>query len=294
MKKRRFFCLICSLLILAAGQVCAEENPPRQDALARARVIGYAMQIHDYTWTLPEEVGAILLYNRNYSVTLNGNRPVFRTVKPFVATGTVRGIPYSLAVYGNGMEVPFSEYRELSNTDRVQIANIYNYGSYGKRISMLYGMSCVTFLSECLRQGFPDEDLPLQKGVGDFVYEEHWKQHFTLGKRFLSNYARLQAGDFLYRDGHAVLVVENDPEGHRLRIIEQTPPDYACQNCENITDVTVTLYYRGKPSQVEARRLCMECEACRAATTGTYYHWTDYETLRKEEYRPVFVNYPED
>ncbi len=290
MKFRSFLCLFCSLLILAAGQFCAGESLTEQEA--RARVVEYALQIHNYTWTLPEEEGAILLYNKNYSVWINGSRPVFKTVKPIVATGTVRGIPYSLSIYGNGLEVPFSEYRELANAERVQISEVYNYGSNGKRISMLYGMSCVTFLSECLLQGLPNENLTLQKGVGSFVYDKEWSRYFTLGNnRYLKDFERLQAGDFLYRIGHAVLVIENDPAERRLHIIEQTPPDYAYDHCENITDVTVTMFFREKPFQVEARRLCMECEACREATTGTRYHWVTYDELRKQEYRPVFVNY---
>ena len=73
--------------------------------------------------------------------------------------------------------------------------------------------------------------------------------------------------------------------------MEQTPPDYAVEHCENLSDVTVTLVYRGKPTTLEAKRLCMTCDACLQATTGTYLHWEEYDVLGDAQYTAVFVKY---
>ena len=292
MKSRLFPCLLCALLILAAVPAHAAETDT--ESAARARIAAYAMQIYNYTWTLPEDEGVILLYNRNYFPRTIGNRLVFEITQPYVVYGTVRGIPYSLSCYGNGQEMTYPAYRELSLDQRSEIADIYKYRNHGKRISMRYGMSCATFVSDCLRQGFPDDPPPVMRGVITFMSDLRWKRHFTFGKRGWKDFENLQTADFLFKDDHVMLVIENDPEQQRLHIIEQTPPDYAVEHCDNITDVTVTLYYRGKPTEIQAKRLCMECEACLQATTGTQYRWADYRELGEEGYRAVFVKYPEN
>ena len=290
MRRRSFFCLLYALLlILTAAHAYAAETDPEQDA--RARVADYALSVHDYVWEQSEEDGVILLYYRNYFPRTNGNRIVFDINPPYVVYGTVRGVPYSLASYGNGREMGFREYLELSNESRGELANIYQYAGYGKRISMRYGVNCATFLSDCLKQGFAEEDLPIMRGVRTLLSEPRWKRHFTFGKRGWKDYENLQTADFLENTEHAVLVIENDPENGMLRIMEQTSPVYAMEHCQNLADVTVTLYYRGKPTQLAAKRLCMECEACLQATTGTQCRWASYQELGDEKYKAVFVKY---
>ena len=293
MNARSFIGLLCALLILTAAPAHAVETDTEQQE-ARSRVAAYALQIHDYTWTMPEEEGVILLYNCNYFARTNGNRLVFDITPPYVVYGTVRGIPYSLSIYGNGQEMIYPKYLELSMAERSEIANIYKYRNNGERISMRYGMSCATFLSDCLRQGFPDDPPPVLNGVTTLMSDVQWKKYFTFGKRGWKDYENLRTADFLFNDDHVMLVIENDPEQQRLHIMEQTPPDYAVENCENITDVTITMYYRGKPTEMQAKRLCMECDACLQCTTGTQYRWADYQELGGEGYRAVFVKYPSE
>ena len=291
MKIRSFLSMLCLLLFLTAVSVYADETAhDEQDA--RSRVVAYALQVYNYTWTLPEEEGFILLYNCNYFARTNGNRLIFDITPPYVVYGTLRGIPYSLSKYGNGKETTFTQYLELSNAERSEVANIYVYKKYGERISMKYGMSCVTFLSECMRQGFPYDPPPVLNGISTFLSDLRWKKYFTFGKRGWKDFENLQTADFLFNDEHVMLVIENDPEQQRLHIVEQTPPDYAVENCENITDVTITMYYRNNPTEMQAKRLCMECDACLQATTGTQCRWADYQELGKEGYRAVFVKYP--
>ena len=282
--------LICAWLLLTAAQVCAGEPADVHDP--RARVAAYALRIHDYVWEQEQHDGVLLMYYRNYFPRANGNRIQFVHSEPYVVYGKVRGVPYSLASYGNGREMGFEDYLALNAVERGELANIYKYSSYGQRISMRFGMNCATFLSDCLRQGFPQEDLPVMRGISTLMYELKWKRHFTFGKRGWKDYENLQTADFLECDTHAVLVMENDPDNSMLRVMEQTAPEYAIEHCTGLTDVTVTLYHRGKPTEVQAKRLCMECEACLQATTGTQYRWVSYDELAQEEYRAVFVNYP--
>ncbi len=291
MNLRSFIGLLCALLILAAAPAHALKTTETEPD-ARSRIAEYALQIHDYTWTMPEEEGLILLYNCNYFARTNGNRIIFDITPPYVVYGTVRGIPYSLSSYGNGREVTYPAYLELSLPERSEVANIYKYRNKGERISMRYGMSCATFLTDCLRQGFTENPPPLMDGVTTMMSDLRWKKYFTFGKRGWKDFDNLQTADFLFNADHVILIIENDPENQRLHIMEQTPPDYAVENCENITDVTITMYYREKPTEMQAKRLCMECEACRQATTGTQYRWADYQELGKEGYRAVFVKYP--
>ncbi len=287
MSVRLFLCLLCALALLPAPMVHAESSG---DA-ARQRVVDYAQSIHDYTWELPEEDGVILLYNRNYYPSTSGFRIVFGAWQPFVAYGTVRGVPYSLSAYGNGRETTFADYQKLSIDQRTEIANIYNYTGYGDRVSMRYGMSCTTFITECLKQGFPDEDLPVIHGVKIFLSENVWKRHFTFGKHGKNDFDELKPADILRNETHVMLVMENDPAGERLRVMEQTPPDQAVAECENLTDVTVTLIYKDEPTTVQAKRLCMECPACLQSTTGTQERWISYEDLRLGGFMAVFIDY---
>ena len=159
---------------------------------------------------------------------------------------------------------------------------------------MKYGMSCATFLSDCLRRGFSADPPPVIDGVTSLMSDLRWKRYFTFGKRGWKDFENLRTADFLLSADHVMLVIENDPEQQRLHVMEQTPPDHAVANCENITDVTITLRYRGNPTQMQAKRLCMECEACLQATTGTQYRWADYQELGMQNYRAVFVRYPEE
>ena len=281
--------LCCSFLPSAlAGEAAGDA-----EAEARRRVVEYAEQIYNYTWEIPEDQ-YLLIYNRNYYPETNGFRIVFTAPAwpPFVVSGTVRGVPYTLSSYGNGRETTFAEYKDMTLDQRLEIANIYQYASYGTRISARYGMSCATFLTECMRQGFDEDNAPpIMHGVVSFLNDVRWKQYMTFGKRGAADYPDMQPGDFLRRDGHVMLMVENDPEHQRMRIMNQTPPDYAVKNCENLTDVTVTLYYKGKPTTLQAKRLCMACDACLQTTTGTNCCWIDYDTLLEEEYMAVFVKY---
>ena len=282
--------LLCAVLTLLSAAASAEApalSPARQ------RVIDYAMQVHNYEWTLPEEEGVILLYNRNYRTRTNGFRLLFDITPPYVVYGTVRGVPYTLSSYGNGRETIYPEYLALTTQEKARLANIYMYTGHGKRLSMKYGMSCATFLSDCVRQGLEDE-LPVMNGVVSLMSDPIWKKHFTFGKHGWKDYADLQPGDFLSRDGHAVLVIENEPDTNTFWIMEQTPPDYAIEHCENMTDVTVTITYRDHPTKIQAKRLCMECAACRQATTGTQYRQATYEEFSEGDFIAVFVDYDEE
>ena len=284
----RLFIALTICFTLSAIRATAQTS---EDAAARERVTAYAQQIHDYVWTLPEEDGFILLYNVNYYPRRNGNRVVFDGVQPYVVYGTVRGVPYSLSSYSNGKEMTFERYQQLTLAQRAEVANMYLYPGHGQRISMRYGMSCATFLTECLRQGFPDEDLPVLRGVGTFLYENRWKRHMTFGKHGRKDYPDLLPGDFLRVSDHVMLVMENDPEACELTIMDQTAPNSSASLCENLTDVTVTLIHRGKPTVLEARRLCMECPACLSGTTGTRLGRFSYDELGDLGYMAVFVGY---
>ena len=289
MKKRVLSFILCLITCLTLTAAQAESPAPISEA--RQRVVDYARQIYEYTWELPEEEGVLLLYNMNYMPETSGFRIVFTAWQPFVAYGTLRGVPYSLSSYGNGKETTFAEYRELTTAQRIELANIYQYASYGERVSTKYGMSCATFLTECMQQGYTEDQPPVLHGVKTFLSDPRWKRHFTFGKRGAGDYPAMQPGDFLRRDGHVMLVIENDPEGKRMRVMNQTPPDYAVENCANLTDVTVTLVYRGKPTTVQAKRLCMACDACLQATTGTQCAWHSYDELLEGEYMAVFMDY---
>ena len=287
---RRFVCCLMCMALLAPAVLPAWAEEP-EDSAARARVAEYAMRIHDYTWELPEEKGVLLVYNCNYDPRTSGFRLVFPVWSPYVVYGTVRGVPYSLASYGNGKELTFEQYQQLDIEKRIEISNIFKYLDNGNRVCPRYGMACATFVTECLKQGLTDPDLPIIHGVKTLFGDKKWKRYFDFGKHGRKEYPRLRTGDVMYQDKHVMLVMENDAEGRRLHVMEQTPPDYAAANCENMSDVTVTLVYRGKPTTVEAKRLCMECDACRQSTTGTQYRWVDYDELGDQGYVAVFVKY---
>jgi len=255
----------------------------------REAVAEYARKIHDFVWTLDE--GVVLMYNKNYHPRTNGRRLVFDGWQPYVACGTVRGVPYSLSIFSNGLETPFSIYQRLSDEERGELAWIYGYYKNGDRLSAKYGMSCATMVSECMQQGFPDEELPLAYGVKTLITTPEWKKHFTFGKNGAKNYPGLRTADLLYNSGHVVLVMENDSSAQRVLIMEQTPPDHAVAHCENLTEVEVELMYRGHPTRVTAKRLCMQCPACLQATTGTQLRYASYTELRKSGYQAIFVDY---
>ena len=253
----------------------------KDDEGARQKVVDHAYEVYNYTWNTD---GYILVYYNGYNpddtnLTTNG-------VKPVVVTGTVRGIPYSLSANGNGAERTYGQYRSLSASDKLLISKKYSYGG-GTRVSMLYGMSCATFVTECMIEGLPGKGLSTY-AVTNIHSQSSWAKYITQGSKSTAGYKALQKGDYLYSSGHVMLVVDNDGSSS-LTVIEQTPPDYARNNCSNKTSVTVTLTYNGTTKQYTATKLCMNCAACRQAGVGTQKKTYSYSSLTS--YYPMYVDY---
>ena len=285
-----FLCLLLAFPAVSLADDDSGEMPGFLSEQARRnRVLNYAYRVLNYTWELAPEDGTILLYSLRTFPRMNGNRLVLDGTV-YVAIGTVRGVPYSLSVHSDGKETTFQDYQRLTNEEKGCLAEIYEYNE-SSRISMLYGMSCATFLTECMRAGFPERDLPIISSAVDVLTDEQWAPMQTRGKHGMKDFPDLRPGDFIYREGHVGLVAGNDPEEKKLLIIEQSPPHDTIALCENLTDETVSFTYNDRTYEYPVRRVCMECAACRASTTGTQIKWYDYDDLRLQGYMGVFMTY---
>lgn len=252
----------------------------------REKVVSYAYEVLNYEWETPANQYVLLYYNAYSPSSYNGLN--FDGANPVVATGRIRGIPYTLG-YGNIQETPFASYKALSASDKVTIGDIYSYG--GSRVSMKYGMSCATFVTDCMRQGLgisiaTHADTGIENASG-------WKNYVTTcSTNTDADYRKLQKGDYLYTYSHVMLVVANT--GSSITVIQQTPPDYTRNNCSNKRTVTASLTYNGVTRSYTATQVCMECAACKKATIGTQETTYSYASLRNSGYYPRFVIYPEN
>ena len=254
----------------------------------RERVKEYAEKILNYKWKI--EDGYLLLYSKTYLPKLDGknNNNLIMTTPLYIVSGDVRGIPYTLSSNntGGGEEKTYSEYIELSNSEKATLSNIYTY-SGGTRISMKYGMSCATFVTECIIHGLRDTNAKVSVHSGTNIHQQNgWRDIVTRGGQTDEDYQRLQKGDYLYSSGHVMLVVDNN--GSSITVIEQTPSYFG--NCTKKEKVTVPLVYGGKAYSFEAEKLCMNCNACTKRTVGTAQNVYTYDKL-KEKYEPMYVNY---
>lgn len=190
---------------------------PGNDEAARNQVVGHAREVLNYEWRTD---GYIVLHYSEYEPNTSGGVPsLFSNHRPVVATGTLRGIPYSLSANGNGSEKTYSEYKSLSDSDRKQVSNVYGYGRSGSqylwRVGMKYGMSCATFVWDCLAQSLT--------GLTRTAYCPNiptlWGSYLTS-----SSLSNLKKGDILWRSTHVMLVAENDTSASKITVIEQAPP----------------------------------------------------------------------
>lgn len=258
--------------------------PTPDNGSARDKVVAYARQILNYTW---QTSGYILLHYSGYSPSTNSDGSLSITT-PIVATGTVRGIPYTLSSNntGGGAEKTFSQYKALSNSDRLLLSKIYNYS--GRRVGMKYGMSCATFVTDCILQGLTGKGLSTYASSG-IHQNSRWSQYITQGSKNNAGYSKLQKGDYLYRSGHVILVASNN--GSSITAIEQTPPDYTRENCTNKKRIRIQLTYNGKARYYDAIQVCMQCNACIKGTMGTQESTYTYSQLNNKGYYPMYIKY---
>ena len=131
-KKRNLICLI-SLIIysLFAFESCAWSG-------SRDDVVAHAYEVLNYEW---ETNGYILLHysGYEYNTTSNYAPALFNGNRPLVATGKLKGIPYSLSANGNGRECTMSEYKQLSDAQKQEVSNVYRYGWNGNEEDPVFG-----------------------------------------------------------------------------------------------------------------------------------------------------------
>ena len=267
-----------------------DPNPtPVNDGDARDKVVAYAHEILDYEW---ETNGYVLLYTKQ--ATKNGDSITFTynntDSTPMVATGRIKGLPYTLQCGGGVQEMSFTSYKSLSEADKLTVSGQYSYNG-GTRISMKYGMACATFVTDCIIQGMPEKGLSRSTSTY-FHNNSGWINYVSMGDKGTDGYKSLQKGDYVDNYYHVMLIVENTGSG--VWVIEQTPPDEAKQGCKNPTWIDVSL--RGASGTYRVKKVCMECEECEKSYIGTrkkYYPYTGNDSLYSNNYRPVYVTYPQ-
>lgn len=264
------------------------DDTESDDAAYRQTVVTHAYKVYEKSWTTD---GYILLYYNGYNPS-DDSIVVDESIHPVVVTGNVRGIPYTLSSNntGGGEEKSFEDYFNLSASDRLLLSNKYTYNG-GSRVSMKYGMSCATFVTDCIRQGLPrtSSNQLLNTYASTNIHESAaYKKYITKGSADNDGYKKLKKGDYLYKGSHVMLVVENDGISS-LTVIEQTPPDYSRSNCTKPKTITVELTYGGQTQTYTAKQLCMECDACRQAGMGTQKKVYYYSALTS--YTPMYVDY---
>ena len=244
----------------------------------RDKVVAYAREILNYTWNAS---GYVLLYNNNYNPARKSDGSIdFRYSIPYVAKGTIHGIPYTLSSNGGGgAEKTFEQYKALSMNDKLAVSDIYTYspGSStfsGLRVSMKYGMSCATFVTDCIRQGLSGAEVG---HLTNFHTMSSYSGKITQGERNSSGYSRLQKGDYLMTSGHVMLVVDNGSSS--LTVIEQSPP--------SLGSYWQTLYritFSNVPGTYTAT-------SCNDGKVGTRERTCTYSSLQSSGYYPMYVNY---
>ena len=249
------------------------------NSAARDKVVEHARKILDYKWTTN---GYILLYYNQYNPAYKSNGEIdFRYAIPVVAKGTIQGIPYTLSKNGNGGgdEKTFDEYKALPASDKLKVSNIYVYedgkATYnGLRVSMKYGMSCATFVTDCIRQGLSGAKV---QHLTTFHNTSSYSGKITQGERSNSGYSKLQKGDYLRNGGHVMLVVDNYTS--TLKVIEQATPSVSgyWQEVYNITFSNVPGTYTAT--------------LCNDGKVGTREKEYSYDYLKSYEYYPMYVNY---
>ena len=261
-------------------------NDSGDDSDARQAVVAHAESILNYTWPA---VNSILLYYNAYSPYTSGGELKFSR-SPVTAKGMIRGIPYTLSSNntGGGQEKTFSQYKALSTANKSALSNIYKYDG-GNRISMKYGMSCATFVTDCILQGLTGTGLS-SYALTNIHAQSGWRNYITQGSRTTAGYKKLQKGDYLYTGSHVRLVTANS--GSSITVIEQAPPDYTRINCSNKKTVSAYLTYNGRTRYYSSTQVCMDCDACRTGTTGTKRASYSYTNLMNTGYYPMYVSYP--
>lgn len=286
MNKKKFSVLIalmmCMVLAFAGQAWCG----PRDDA------VNHAYEVLNYQWYTS---GYVLLYSSTFGPQINNGVLTFSST-PYVATGNVRGIPYSLSKSGDGGgdEKTFEAYKNLTMSDKLQKSNRYWYGSSYK-VSMRYGMSCATFVTDCILQGMPNNGLYIYP-LTNFHKQNIWQNYVTVGSLNDEGYSKLQKGDYLYHQNgdHVRLVVENNKSAKTITYIDQTPPDgtrNGCTNKQYLSNITLSTY-NGATYNGPAWKVCMQCSACLANTMGTHKATISYSSLPLyPAYYPMYVNY---
>lgn len=251
---------LCAVMVFSDQALSSEKSP-------RDKVVDYAYEILNYTWTTD---GYIVLHDGTACPEEVNGKPSFT---PTVVKGTIKGIPYTLSSNGNGggAEKTFSEYKELSDYERKLVSNRYWYGKYNKtdngyRVGMKYGMSCTTFVWNCISQALAG------------VTRTGWCPSIPdLWDVTRTSYSELQKGDILWKSTHVMLVVANNPSSSRLTVIEQAPLSWSStQSIESI--------YLPPHGYYDARLY-------NSYTVGTQERTYSYSNI--SSYTPYRVNYSE-
>ena len=221
--RKRFAGMIMLLILFLEVMTSGASAEPRDE------VVAHAYEVLNWEWHTD---GYVVLHYSGYEPDTDYEAPspaLFSANRPLVATGTLRGIPYTLSANGNGRERTLSEYKELTDAERLDVSNVYGYGNNGHyengiwikptiqywRVGMKYGMSCATFVWDCLSQV-----LPLTRTAGSPNIPSLWGNYLTK-----TSYSNLEKGDILQKIAHVMLVVDNNPASGYLTVIEQAPPD---------------------------------------------------------------------
>ena len=268
------------------GLFSSAPDPTPSGGAGRDAAVAHAEEILNYTWNTSDY---ILLYYRGYAPSGSGF-PTFNGSLPIVVTGRVKGIPYSLSANGNGAEKTFAQYKALSASDKREISGIYTY-SGGSRVSMKYGMSCATFVSDSILHGLTGKGLSVGH-VTTFHTNSGWRNYVTQGTMNTAGYRKLQKGDYVRNGGHVMLVAGNNSSS--VTVIEQTTPDSSpnatitSTTLANARRASVPLYKNGTAKYYTAIIL----DGYSKSAMGTRKRDVSYSTLLSEGYYPMYVNYP--
>ncbi len=258
----------------------------------RDDAVSYAYEMLNYTWYTD---GYILLHNGSSGPWASGSTLNFSST-PYVATGNVRGIPYTLSSNntGGGSEKSFSDYKSLSASEKLEVSKIYSYD--GNRIGMRYGMSCASFVTDCIAHGLTGRGL-YRYPVTSIHRQSGWSSVVKQGAPDDAGYRALKKGDYLYHQNgnHVRLVVENNTSAGTITYIDQTPPDgtrTGCTNKQYLSSITLTAYDGSITYNGPAWKVCMECNACKNSTTGTHIATISYSSLPLyPAYYPMYVDH---
>ncbi|MBQ6970856.1 MAG: putative Ig domain-containing protein, partial [Synergistaceae bacterium] len=286
--RRKFAGIVGAVMVLLIVACSGALAGPRDD------VVAHAYEVLNYEWYTSDY---ILLYSSEFGPTVSNGVLSFNST-PYVAKGNVRGIPYSLSSCdGGGSEKTFSNYKSLSASSKLQKSNRYKYDTTYK-VSMLYGMSCATFVTDSILHGLTNKGLYIHT-VTNIHTQSGWFDYVSKGSLNDAGYAALQKGDYLYHQNgnHVRLVVENNTSARTITYIDQTPPYGTIDGCTNTTDVWISFStYDGSATYTGwAKQVCMQCNACKRSTMGTHIATISYSDLPLyPAYYPMYVDYGED